>query len=210
MTDVLLIVFIISLFYISISSRIITFVRVLAFQGLLLFGITLLQLKNVNTLNLILILLETLVFKTFAVPRFLSYIIKRNRISRISEPFLPQFISLIITTSIVVLTVLLGASIHDTNLDKMFFIVSLASIFSGLYLIASRKKIISHVMGYLIIENGVFILSLATGNEIPHLVNLGIILDVFASVLILGIFLNKIGDFFREADIDNLSNLKDY
>jgi len=41
-------------------------------------------------------------------------------------------------------------------------------------------------------------------------VNLGIMLDVFASVLILGIFLNKIGDVFRDADVDQLSNLKDY
>jgi hydrogenase-4 component E len=41
-------------------------------------------------------------------------------------------------------------------------------------------------------------------------VNLGIMLDVFASVLILGIFLNKIGDVFKDVDVDQLSNLKDY
>jgi hydrogenase-4 component E len=48
------------------------------------------------------------------------------------------------------------------------------------------------------------------GNEMPNLVNLGIMLDVFASVLILGIFLNKIGDVFKAVDVDQLSNLKDY
>jgi hydrogenase-4 component E len=65
-------------------------------------------------------------------------------------------------------------------------------------------------MGYLMIENGVFVLSLAVGNEMPNLVNLGIMLDVFGSVLILGIFLNKIGDVFKAVDVDQLSNLKDY
>jgi hydrogenase-4 component E len=65
-------------------------------------------------------------------------------------------------------------------------------------------------MGYLIIENGVFVLSLAVGNEMPMLVNLGIMLDVFGSVLILGIFLIKIGDVFKDVDVDQLSNLKDY
>ena len=64
-------------------------------------------------------------------------------------------------------------------------------------------------MGYMVIENGVFILSLAVGNEMPLLVNLGIMLDIFASVLILGIFVNKIGDVLKDVDVDQLRNLKD-
>jgi hydrogenase-4 component E len=210
MTNVLLIIFIITLLYVSIANRIITYVRVLALQGFILFGVTFLQLKDIQTWNLVLILLETIVFKAVAVPVFLSYLIKRNKITRETEPYLPHFISLIIITMIIVITVLLANSIQDTHLDKIFFIVSLSTLFTGLYFIASRKKIITHVMGYLMIENGVFVLSLAVGNEMPNLVNLGIMLDVFASVLILGIFLNKIGDVFKAVDVDQLSNLKDY
>ncbi|MEI6048476.1 MAG: hypothetical protein WCS03_06220 [Bacteroidota bacterium] len=210
MTNVLLIIFIISLLYVSIANRIITYVRVLALQGFILFGVTFLQLQDIKTWNLVLILLETVVFKALAVPIFLGYLIKRNKITRETEPYLPHFISLIIITMIVVITVLLANSIQDTHLDKIFFIVSLSTLFTGLYFIASRKKIITHVMGYLMIENGVFVLSLAVGNEMPNLVNLGIMLDVFASVLILGIFLNKIGDVFKDVDVDRLSNLKDY
>jgi hydrogenase-4 component E len=78
-----------------------------------------------------------------------------------------------------------------------------------LYLIVTRKKIITHVIGYIIIENGVFVLSLAVGNEMPMLVNLGIMLDIFASVLILGVFFNRIGDLLKDPDIDHLRNLKD-
>jgi hydrogenase-4 component E len=210
MTNVLLIIFIISLLYVSIANRIITYVRVLALQGFILFGVTFLQLQDIQTWNLVLILLETVVFKAVAVPYFLGYLIKRNKITRETEPYLPHFISLIIVTLIVVITVLLANSIKDTQLDKIFFIVALSTLFTGLYFIASRKKIITHVMGYLMIENGVFVLSLAVGNEMPNLVNLGIMLDVFASVLILGIFLNKIGDVFKNVDVDQLSNLKDY
>jgi len=210
MTNVLLIIFIISLLYVAIANRVITFVRILALQGFILFGVTFLQLQDIQTWNLVLILLETVVFKALAVPIFLGYLIKRNKITRESEPYLPHFISLIIVTMIVVITVLLANSIQDIHLDKIFFIVSLSTLFTGLYFIASRKKIITHVMGYLMIENGVFVLSLAVGNEMPNLVNLGIMLDVFASVLILGIFLNKIGDVFKDVTVDQLSNLKDY
>ena len=210
MIDVLLIVFIITLLYVSIANRIITYVKVLAFQGFILFGVTFMQLHEINTLNLILILLETIVFKAIAVPLFLDHLIKRNNITREAEPYIPNFLSLVITTIIIVVTILLANSVKDDNLDKIFFIVALSTLFTGLYFIASRKKIITHVMGYLIIENGVFVLSLAVGNEMPMLVNLGVMLDIFASVLILGIFLNKIGDVFKDVDVDQLSNLKDY
>jgi len=107
------------------------------------------------------------------------------------------------------LTIILSSSIKDPNLDKTFFVVALSTIFTGLYLIVTRKKIITHVIGYIIIENGVFVLSLAVGNEMPMLVNLGIMLDIFASVLILGVFFNRIGDLLKNPDIDHLRNLKD-
>ncbi len=210
MVHVLLIVFIITLFYFAIANRMLTYIRVLALQGVLLFGVAFLQLSEINTLNLVLILLETIVFKSIAAPAFLAYILKKNRITREAEPFLPHFVSLIIVTSIVVCTILLSHSINDKNLDKMFFVVALSSLLSGLYIIASRRKIITHVMGYLMIENGVFVLSLAVGNEMPVMVNLGIMLDIFVSVLILGIFMNKIGDVFKDVDVDQLNSLKDY
>jgi len=210
MIDVLLITFIITLFYIAIANRMLTYLKVLALQGVLLFVVVFLQLNEINPINLALILLETIVFKSVAVPLFMAYVLKRNHITREAEPFLPNFISLIITTLIVVITILLANNVKDTHLDKIFFVVALSSLFTGLYFIATRRKIITHVIGYLIIENGVFVLSLAVGNEMPMLVNLGIMLDIFASVLILGIFLNKIGDVFKDVDVDQLSSLKDY
>jgi len=194
----------------AIANRMMTYIKVLALQGVLLFFVVFIQLSEINTLNLVLILLETIVFKSLAVPLFLSHLLKRNNITREAEPFLPNFVSLVITTFIVIVTILISNTIKDDNLDKIFFVVALSTLFFGLYLIATRRKIITHVMGYMVIENGVFVLSIAVGNEMPMLVNLGILLDVFASVLILGIFLNKIGDVFKDVDVDQLSNLKDY
>ena len=209
MIHILLIIFIITLFYMSIANRLMTYIKVLALQGVLLFFVVFIQLREIDTVNLAFILLETIVFKSIAVPFFLSFLLKRNNITREAEPFLPNFVSLVITTAIVVVNILIANVIEDSHLDKMFFVVALSTLFFGLYLIATRRKIITHVMGYMVIENGVFVLSLAIGNEMPLLVNLGIMLDIFASVLILGIFMNKIGDVFKDVDVDQLSNLKD-
>ncbi|HZK96385.1 MAG TPA: NADH-quinone oxidoreductase subunit K [Prolixibacteraceae bacterium] len=209
MTDILLIALAMSLLYISIANRLYTYLNILVFQGFILFGVTYLTLTKISTINLMLIMLETIVFKALAVPWFINHIIKRNGITREAEPYLPNFVSLIIVTFITVSTIILSSSIKDPNLDKTFFVVALSTIFTGLYLIVTRKKIITHVIGYIIIENGVFVLSLAVGNEMPMLVNLGIMLDIFASVLILGVFFNRIGDLLKDPDIDHLRNLKD-
>ena len=209
MTVVLLITFAATLIYISIANRLMTYINILAFQGIILFGVAFIELKEINTLNLIFVLLETVIFKTVLVPLFLNYVIIRNRITREAEPYLPYFLSLIIVTTIIIVTFLISNTIDDPRLNKVYFVVALSSLFTGLYFIMTRKKLITHVIGFLVIENGVFILSLAVGSEIPMLVNTGILLDLFVSVLLLGIFVNRIGDVLQGVDVDQLQNLKD-
>ncbi len=175
----------------------------------LLFGITFLKLTEINWINLAVILLETIIFKSIAIPWFLSYIIKKNKIIRETEPFVSYFWSLIIITGFIIMSFIISGSLELPKDSKPEFTVAFASLFTGIYIIITRKKIITHMMGYMILENGVFLLSLTIGAHQPILVNLGILLDIFVSVLVLGLFLNKIGNTFEEMSIDNLSNLKD-
>ena len=65
------------------------------------------------------------------------------------------------------------------------------------------------MVGYLIIENGIFLLSLAVGSEMPMMVNLAILLDVLIGVLVFGVFINRIGNTFESTRIEQLSNLRD-
>ena len=209
MINALLITFTISILYMAIANRLMTYVSILVLQGLILFGVAFIELIEINVINLILILLETIIVKAIAIPMFLRYVIKKNNITREAEPFLPNFFSLVIVTLIILSTFIASWSITELSLNKIYFIVALTALFSGLYMIVTRRKIITHVIGYVIIENGVFILSLAIGHDMPMLVNLGILLDVFVSVFLLGIFVNKVGDIVKDVDISQLSNLKD-
>ncbi len=209
MTNILLITFIISLIYIAVANRLYTYIVILSFQGFVLFGVAFIELTEISLINLILILFETVVFKAIVTPAFLNYVIKKNNITREAEPFLSNFISVVIVTAIIIASFLLSNSIHDEQLKSIFFVVALSALFTGLYIIVTRRKIITHVMGFLVIENGVFILSLAVGNEMPMIVNTGIMLDIFVSVLVLGIFINRIGDVLKEHDAEQLQQLKD-
>jgi hydrogenase-4 component E len=193
----------------AVANRLYTYVAILAFQGVVLFGAALIELTELSLLNLIVILFETVIFKAIVIPAFLNYIIKKNNITREAEPYLSNFISVIVVTCIIVVSFLLSNTIHDEQLKGIFFVVALSALFTGLYIIVTRRKIITHVMGFLVIENGVFVLSLAVGNEMPMVINTGIMLDIFVSVLVLGIFVNRIGDVLKEHDAEQLQQLKD-
>lgn len=209
MTHTLLIVFVISLVYVVVANRLYTYIGILAFQAVILFGLAFVELIELSAVNLIFILFETIVFKALAIPLFLNYVIKRNRLTREAEPYVHNFVSVIIVTAIIMGSFLIANVIQEEGVKSMFFVVALCSLFTGLYIIVSRRKIITHVMGFLIIENGVFVLSLAAGNEMSMVINIGIMLDIFVSVLILGIFVNRIGDVLKEHDAEQLRQLKD-
>jgi hydrogenase-4 component E len=209
MINILLIAFVISLIYIGIANRLSTYINILAVQGIILFGVSFIELIQINPINLIFILFETIVFKTIAIPVFLNYIIKKNHIVRETQPFLPDFLSVVIITCIILSSFILSNVIIGVFIRNIFFLASVSALLSGLFIIITRKKIVTHIMGYLIMENGVFILSLSAGNKMPMLVNTGITLDIFVSVLVLGVFVNRIGNTFEEMSVDNLTNLKD-
>ncbi len=209
MINILLIVFTISLIYLAMANRMLTYIRIIAFQGVLLFGVAFIELIEINLLNLVFVLLETIIIKAIAIPLFIKYIIDRNHITREAEPYVSNFFSVVIVTVIILGSFFLANAITGTHVRKIFFIVALSSLFTGLYIIITRRKILTHMMGFLVIENGVFVLSLAVGSEMPMLVNTGILLDIFVSVILLGIFADKIGDVFEEQDVEQLRNLKD-
>jgi hydrogenase-4 component E len=209
MINILLIIFTITLIYIAMANRLLTYIRIIAFQGILLFGVAFIELIEINLANLIFVLLETIVIKAIAIPLFLKYILDKNNITREAEPFVSNFVSVVIITIIILGSFFLTNIVQDTYVRKIFFIVAFSALFTGLYIIITRRKIITHVMGYMVLENGVFVLSLAVGSEMPMVVNTGILLDIFVSVILLGIFADKIGDVFEEQDVEQLRNLKD-
>jgi len=209
MKAIILILFAISLLNISISNRLRGFARLLTFQGFLLFVLAFIQLNEITILNLVFVLFETLVFKTIVLPLFLDYVIKKNRMTREAEPYVPYFFSLLIVSVIILASFIIVQQIEGLTGNTLFFIVALSTLFTGLYIIISRKKLITHMMGYIVMENGIFILSLAIGNEMPMMVNTGILIDLFVGILVMGIFVNKIGDVFQEANNEYLSQIRD-
>lgn len=210
MTNLLIIVFVISLIYMASAGRLLTYTKVLFIQGILLSFIALLELTHdISISNLIFIVLETVIFKAIVVPFYFSRLIVKNKMSNERNADNPNFFAIFKVALIIILAYTLSYNLNDEHLHISYFTAAISAIFVGLLMIVRRKKIITHIMGYMVLENGIFLLSMALGSELPLIVNLGILLDLFTSVLLFGLFITKIDELYHSTEIDQLSGLKD-
>ena len=208
MINFLIVVFIITLIYLAKVEMVKSYFSLMALQGVLLFGLAYFELKEIVLLQFLFILLETLIFKAIFVPLFLLRVTK-NKIHRHHGGPVKGYYSVFTAGLIIVASFITAHLIHDEHLQIKYFTAAISSILVGLFIAITNRDLVTHLISYLVIENGIFLLSLALGSEMPMFVNAAILLDIFTSVLIMGIFFNKMKDYFRNTDVDQLSRLKD-
>ena len=173
-------------------------------QGVLIFGIAFLELNEMATANLILVVAETLLFKGIIVPFMLFYIIRRTQVFKVHTQAMPSFYILILNAISLIVSVIIAYTLQNPFINMVFMTVALYALLSGLIIIVTHKLIISHLIGFLIIENAVFLFTIALGNEMPALINIAMLLDIFVGVLIMGFFGMRL-----KPDTGELTQLKD-
>ncbi len=208
MTTFLIILFAITNIYLSVIERFRNYAKMMAVQGVLLFGIALAELTKIDWLNLTFVVSETLIFKVIIVPLLMFKIINKTKIYKVHQHSLPSFYSLIFTIIGLIISVLFTQTLNNKHIDTVYFTIALFTLYSGMFMVISHRKIFSHLVGFLVVENAVFLLSLAVGNEMPIMINSAILLDIFVTVLIITIFINKIGDQTENFEVDDLTTLK--
>ncbi len=202
MLVVLVLLFSVTLIFASITNMLSSLIRLLAVQGFILFLITVLLSTQLNWFSFAFIALETLIFKAILIPWFLNDTIRHNQSHREVEASVSNFFSLALMILIFLGSFAL-AVFSGKYSDKLFpleFGIAFATIIKGLFIIIANKKLITHLIGYLIMENGIFLLSLAIGGELPTIISLGISLDILLLVLIAVLFIKRIKNTFNDPD----------
>ena len=85
----------------------------------------------------------------------------------------------------------------------------LGFLYTGLFLLCSRRKAITQVLGFLVFENGISVFGAGILLEYGLVVELGILLDVFVLVFVLGIAIHQINRTFSSLDTDKMNRLGD-
>jgi hydrogenase-4 component E len=87
--------------------------------------------------------------------------------------------------------------------------VALSTAIIGLIVLTTRNKAVNQVVGYLVLENGIYVFGLSQAERVPFLVEVGVLLDVFAGVFIMGIVVFHINREFDSLDSARLTELRD-
>ncbi len=231
MENVFIILLGLSMVYIASTSRLSSHINMLAAQGWLLFFVclagfvkepwfewsifTVLQgfISNLaHVVGLLFVVAETLIVKAFVIPWFLKKVLKKTNSHRDTDANIPHFYCLVIS-SVILFAGFLTANVNNPAfklVSPMYFGVSISIIITSLWLITIKHKVLSNVIGFITMENGIFLLSLSVAKEMPVIINLGVLLDIFIAVFILGMLIREINNEFEDLEVSNLSGLKDY
>jgi hydrogenase-4 component E len=97
----------------------------------------------------------------------------------------------------------------ESHADFLIVPASLSTVWTGFLMLTTRKKAIMQVLGYLLLENGIFLFGLLLLEAMPFLVEVGVLLDLFTGVFVMGIIIHHISREFESISTDHLAELKD-
>jgi hydrogenase-4 component E len=189
------------------TARLSAGIRALQWQGLWL-GLLPPVLHRDWTAHLLLLAVGTIVVKAIVLPRFLLWAIREASVRREEEPVVGYVGSLLLGALGVAIGFAVAERLPLTHLQVRLLVpVALATIIFGLIVLTSRRKALSQVVGYLMLENGIYLFGITEAVRSPVLVELGILLDVFVGVFIMAIVVFHISREFDSIDSRQLTEL---
>ena len=192
------------------ASQLRTVIHAVAFQGVLL-GLTIVAAHNTVTVWVILMAAATIALKGVVIPRMLFHAIREVVIRREVEPIIGFVGSLLLGGAGTALAVIFAKTlpIAHEQIGSLIVPAALSTVLTGFLILTTRTKAISQVVGYLVLENGVFIFGLLLVEAMPFLVEIGVLLDLFVAIFIMGIIIYQISQEFSTASTRELSALKE-
>ncbi|MBP7830025.1 MAG: hydrogenase [Kiritimatiellae bacterium] len=208
--NTLLILILLTNLRLLVSSRIHACVRWVAAQGILLGLLAVVGRQDHITLLGILFALFTAAIKGWVFPWLIFRAIRESEIRREMEPYVGYNLSLAIGLAALGVSFWLGRRLPLPGLPGPLFVpVAFFSMFAGLFLIVSRKKAVTQALGYLVMENGIYLFGVVAVRDEPLLVELGVLLDLLVAVFVMGITMFHIQRDVESLDADQLTQLRD-
>lgn len=153
----------------------------------------------------------TVVIKAVVIPRILKRVIERLNVSRelVMNVNIPA--GLLVCGTLVILSFFVTQPIIPLGflLTRDSLAIALAIILIGFFTMIARKKAVTQMIGFLVMENGLFLGATAAAYGMPLIVELGVFFDVLVGALIIGIYSHRLQDAFDSVDTSQLTILKE-
>lgn len=208
--DTMLVALILTSFSLLGSSRLGSCIRIGALQGIIVGLLPLVVGHEIPGLRVGFVGVAMIGLKGIIFPYLLFKALRESRTNREMNPFVGHVTSIIFGILALLgsfwMDARLGLSISST-LD-LVIPVAFTTILTGLFLIVTRRTALSQVIGFLVLENGIYAFGLVVVPDIPALLELGVLMDVFVAVFVMGIAIYHINREFDHIDVDRLNTLK--
>jgi hydrogenase-4 component E len=200
--------------FLIISSKSLAFyVRLFALQSILLGSLSLVIAVRYGEAHILTAAILTFIVKAITIPVVLNRVIKRIRVRKEVDFSINITVSLIICGAIVILSNSVAQPILLVQRAGSLFTtkvlpISIAVMLIGLFIMISRQKAVTQIIGLLTMENGLFLSGLSITHGMPLIVEVGIFFDILVAALILGLFVFRINKSFETIDIAALRSLR--
>jgi hydrogenase-4 component E len=192
------------------TSRIRALIQAAALQGVVLGVMPLLVAGDVNwTAGLIAV--GTVLLKGTAIPQMLRRALRDAQIKREVEPII-GFVPTILLGALATLLSIAFASglpLEPQHRDLLIVPASFSTVMTGFLLLTTRIKAITQAIGYLVLENGIFIFGMLLVEAMPAFVEIGVLLDLFVGIFVVSIIIHHINREFASLDTRLLASLKE-
>jgi hydrogenase-4 component E len=203
----LVLILLLNLFVLG-TSRLRAVIGASALQGVFL-GVLTLTAHDELTFEIVLVALGAVGIKAIVIPRLLHKAMRDVAIEREVEPLIGFTTSLLVGAIGTALAVIFSNTLPLITQNSLVMPSSFATVLTGFVVLTTRRKAITQVVGYLILENGIFIMGLSLLDAMPFLVEVGVLLDLFVAIFVMGIIINHISREFASTDVARLSSLKE-
>lgn len=191
------------------TSRLIFSIRAVAVQGVIL-GI-LPGLIHPFSIHLAAITAVIILAKGIAIPYLINQAVRKAQIKREVEPFIGYVPTLLLGAVFTALSFAFAEQLPlaPEHKNLLFVPASIATLLTGFLILTTRRKAISQVIGYLVMENGIFVFGLLLSEAMPFMVEAGALLDLLVGIFVMGIVINHISREFSSIDTSRLQALKE-
>jgi hydrogenase-4 component E len=205
----LVLVLLLNLFALG-TSRLRAVIGCSAIQGVILGALAVLAHHQPGVLP-VLVGVGAAAVKGVIIPRLLHKAMRDVAIHREVEPFIGFVPSLLLGAIGTGLAVVFSRTLPlaPEHRGSLLLPCSFATVLTGFIILTTRRKAITQVVGYLLLENGIFIMGLSLLEAMPFLVEVGVLLDLFVGIFVMGIIINHISREFSSLDTDRLTALRE-
>jgi hydrogenase-4 component E len=194
------------------SSRLKSCVTIAAAQGVVVSLLPLFLAGGEGPLRALFLSGGGVAIKGVVFPWLLLRVLREANVRREVEPFVGHTLSVLAGTGCLIFALWVEARLALSDSlpggSTLTVAVGLATLLIGLLLIVSRRKAVTQVLGYIVLENGIYAMGVALAGDVPLLVELGVLLDVFVGVFIMSIATYHISREFDHIDVDQLDRLR--